>query len=282
MRFAFLGTPPFGAIVLERLIACGMSPVIVITNPDRPVGKKQIITSPPAKNVAIAHNIPVWQPEKLTREAWDEHVYGVSVGLVAAYGKLIPENVLRAVPHGFVGIHPSLLPKYRGPSPLQSMILGGETDIGVTLFVVDALVDHGGIIAQERLTDPRVTRMYYRELHDALALLGATLAVRVLREFVSGVAHAQTQNDAEATVTKKFTTEDGYVAEDVLERATSGTSPQDAALIWQAVRALNPEPGVYTLHGGRRMKIIEADYVAGKLILQTIQYEGGKPKNLVR
>jgi methionyl-tRNA formyltransferase len=272
LRFAFLGTPTFGAIVLERLIAHGYVPSVVITNPDRPAGKKQILTAPPVKVVAEKNSIPVWQPEKLTPEAWREHVGEVDCAVVAAYGKIIPGNVLVLPARGFIGVHPSSLPQYRGASPIQSMILAGETNIGVSLFVVDAEVDHGPVYRIEPLTDVRAPEMDYRELHDALATLGGDALANILPDIITGTAVAKPQDHSQATFTKKFTTDDAQVDLEKDERE----------MIWRKLRAFDPEPGAWTIDSktGKRMKLLDALWDGKTLTITKIQYAGGTPQKI--
>jgi methionyl-tRNA formyltransferase len=140
MRYVFFGTPRFAEIVLRKLLDAGMPPVALVCNPDRPVGRKKIVTSPPTKTLATNNRTPIeiLQPEKLD-EAFMEQLQTLRPDffVVAAYAKIIPKAVLAIPRLGTLGVHPSLLPKYRGASPIQSVILNGERETGVTIYAMD-------------------------------------------------------------------------------------------------------------------------------------------------
>lgn len=190
--------------------------------------------------------------------------------LVASFAKILKKEVLDIPPKGTIGVHPSLLPKYRGPSPIQSVILSDEKETGTTLFLIDEKVDHGPIIASDNL---QVTSDdNYVSLEEELAKLSAKLAVETLPRYLAGEIEPQAQDESQATYTKKFKTEDAQID---LER----DSPKD---IWLKIRALNPEPGAFTileLNNGKtlRLKLLEADYKNDALELKKVQPEGKKP-----
>ncbi len=275
-KYVFLGTPEFAAFVLEGLIKGGFPPSLVITNPDRPVGRKKLITAPPAKEVAQKNGIPLWQPEKLDSNEYKSRVTGFDFAVVAAYAKILRQEVLVAPRLGTIGVHPSLLPKYRGASPIQSAILADETTTGVTLFMLDERVDHGPIIASIKYQVSSIEN--YETLMKKLAGLSADLLLETLPKFIDGKITPQPQNETFATYTKKFQTQDGFVDLADLALASHGASLEKAEMIARKVRALNPEPGVYTMKDGKRMKILEANLENGKLILKKIQFNGEKPK----
>lgn len=275
MKFAFFGTPPFAAAILERLIAKDFIPETVVTNPDRPVGRRKMVTPSPVKQVlleqeeSIRERIRLFQPEhKKELPLIPGGPYDLFV--VAAYGFILPQELLSLPRLGTVGVHPSLLPRHRGASPIQTTILAGDREAGVSLFLVDKEVDHGPVIAREILDGYDVSSMTYRELHDALAELGGDLLVHALPEFIEGKLTPEPQDESRATLTKKFTTADARVD---LEK----DAPEE---IWRKVRALTPEPGVWTLKEGKRMKILDADFRGGKLILRRTQMEGELPKEI--
>lgn len=269
MRYLFFGTPKFSAVVLKKLIEAGLPPSGVVSNPDRPAGRKKIIVSPPAKVLALEHGIPVYQPEK----PGELGPQGADFAVVAAYAKIIPREVINAFPRGIIGVHPSLLPKYRGASPIQSAILNGDKETGVTLYQMDEKIDHGDILAVSlfQMADSKVT---YDELEGKLADMAGELLIKILPEFAEGGIKSVAQNESQATFTKKFSTQDGFVDLD----------KDDPVLIDRKVRALNPEPGAWTMKNNKRMKILKAelDSSAGvsRLKLKEIQYEGGKPQIL--
>ena len=171
MKYVFFGTPDFAAIILEKLCACGLIPLAVVTNPDRPFGRKKIITPPPAKRVAHEYNIPILQPETIT-PGFLEELRGVAADffIVAAYAKILPADLIGLPPRGALGVHPSLLPKLRGTTPIQTAILNGDKNAGTTIFLLDEKVDHGRILAQESIP---VAGKNYIELARALAELSS-------------------------------------------------------------------------------------------------------------
>jgi methionyl-tRNA formyltransferase len=284
MNYIFFGSPEFAAIILEKLITAGFVPQAVVCNPDRPVGRKKIITSPPTKLLAQKYNISALQPEVLSNSKLEILNSKPDFAIVASYAKIIPKNILELFPKGIIGVHPSLLPKYRGSTPIQSVILNDEAETGVTLYLLDEKIDHGSIIAQQTLENNDLRTINYVKLHDALANLGADLLIETLPKFIEGKIKPVAQNEAEATFTKKFENRDGYVD---LEK-------DDPVIIEKKVRALNPEPGVWTIITaetaslirankkiiGKRMKILEAEVINNKLKLKKIQFEGGKPQTL--
>ncbi len=270
-RYIFFGTPDFAAVVLEELIAAGMAPVAVVTNPDRPAGRKKELTAPAVKLKTINSKleIPILQPEKLDDAFIAElKKIGAEVGVLAAYGKIVPRAVFDVFPKGIVVVHPSLLPKYRGATPIQSAILAGEDLTGTTLFVMDEKVDHGPVLGSTQV--PLLDMDTYATLADKLAEASAVLLIDLLPKYITGEAVPMPQSEAGATYTKKFTSEDGRV--DLEE--------DDAVAIWRKVRALNPEPGVWTMKDGRRMKILAADLVDGRLSLTKTQFDGELPKDM--
>lgn len=274
-KYVFFGTPDFAAVVLEELIAAGMAPVAVVTNPDRPAGRKKELTTPVVKifiNGADV-NIPVLQPEKLDDAFIAElKKIGAEVGVLAAYGKIVPRAVIDVFPKGIVVVHPSLLPKYRGATPIQSAILAGEDLTGTTLFVMDEKVDHGPVLGSAQV--PLLDMDTYVTLAEKLAEASAGLLIDILPKYVDGTIAAVSQDEASATYTKKFSGDDGYVD---LEK-------DDAVTVWRKVRALNPEPGVWTLRQAQgrrqRMKILDVDLVDGKLVVRKVQFDGGNPQEV--
>lgn len=274
--FVFFGTPRFAAITLDSLIHTDLIPSLVITNPDRPIGRKKVITPPPVKTLAAAHGIPVAQPESLSDYRLPTADY--SFGILAAYGKIIPQQLTRSFPKDIIGIHPSLLPKYRGATPIQNAILCGDKETGVTLFLVDEKVDHGKIVAssEERIASGDT----YRTLEEKLARLGAELLIRTLPDYLSGKIIPREQDHARATFTKKFLANDAFVPIEDLESAFGGNA-EKAIRIDRMIRALNPEPGVWTIQNGKRMKLLESKVIGGAVMLTKIQMEGKKPQEIV-
>lgn len=282
MKYIFFGTPEFAAIILEKLINAGFIPEAVVCNPDKPVGRKKIVTPPPTKILAEKYNISVLQPESLEIRNWKleiDKLSGVDLAIVASYGKIIPKTILDSLPAKFIGIHPSLLPKYRGPSPIQNAILNGDKETGVSLYLMDEKVDHGAILATIRL--PIATNDNYELLMKKLAGLSAQLLIETLPKFVKNEIAPRPQDNNQATFTKKFVTEDGYIKPEDLETAQQ-QGGEISLEIDRKIRALNPEPGTYTINPpageNKRMKILEAVLThENKLKLKKIQFEGKKP-----
>ena len=282
MKYVFYGTPRFAAIVLDRLIRAGMPPVALVCNPDRPVGRKKIITPPSTKLVVAEHEmaaagtataITVFQPEKLDA-AFIETLNALRPDffVVAAYAKIIPRAVLDIPRLGTLGTHPSLLPKYRGASPIQSVLLAGETKTGTTIYAMDEKMDHGAIYMQEEIPlDALATN--YSALEKQLAELSAQLLIKTIPTLLDGTAAPHVQDESLATFTKKFGTENGFIEYSEIDAATAGDADK-AALIVRTINALNPEPGVWTIRNGKRVKLLEARIVDGALKILKIQRDG--------
>jgi methionyl-tRNA formyltransferase len=292
MRYVFFGTPHLAATVLEALLDAGMPPVAVVCNPDRPAGRGKVITAPPVKRrimnyeLGIKNKIKILQPEKL-----DEHfinsLFSIHTSwdffVVTAYAKIIPKSILSIPRLGVIGVHPSLLPRYRGPSPIKSALLAGEAETGVTLYLVDEKTDHGPILAQNSV--PIAPDDTDTTLSEKLARTGGKLLAETLPRFTAGEITPQPQDEKKATLTKKFTSQDGFVEPAVLRSALSGKNPQAARRIENMVRALGHEPGVWTLQEGlpagrqgKRLKLLEAKVENEKTLkLLKTQKEGKKP-----
>lgn len=281
MKLVFFGTPRFAEIVLSRLLAAGIAPAAVVCNPDRPVGRKKIVTPPPTKRLAGATDprIAVLQPEKLDSEfVAAMKTIAPDIFIVAAYAKIIPQSVLAIPRRGTIGVHPSLLPRYRGASPIQSAILGGATESGTTLYLMDEKMDHGPILAQAKVPLDSMTTDY-PSLEATLAELGANLLVDLLAKMDKGDVPAAAQDETRATYTKKFATDDGRVDERDLARAEAGDANVAAAIV-RKINALTPEPGAWAVRGGKRIKLLKAAVSGGRLALLVTQSEGEKPRRL--
>ena len=301
MKYVFFGTPEFSAIILEKLVNAGLPPLGVVCNPDRPTGRKKIITPPAIKarimnyELGIRNKIQILQPEILDNSLVNQLLnYKPAFAVVASYSKIIPKNILDVFPLGAIGVHPSLLPKYRGPTPIQSAILNGEKETGVSLYSMDEKMDNGPVLASSKLQIPNYKK--YTELHDELANLSADLLIKTLPKFINGELKPQEQDHAKATFTKKFFSQDGFISAEELEKAKS-EGGQVALEIDRKVRALNPEPGTWTtindpaisvmlnsfqhLKPNARIKILKTSLnEKGLLLLKKIQLEGKKPQTI--
>lgn len=266
MKYVFWGSPEFAKIVLEKLIEAGFLPAAVVCNPDRPVGRKKVITPPPVKRLIAERKAPIeiFQPENLNAISDKLSALRSDFFIVAAYSKILPKEIIAVPRLGTVGVHPSLLPKYRGATPIQSAIINGEMETGVTLFMIDEKVDHGPVATQRKL---QIANRNYTELEKGLAEIAGDLLVETLPKLEQGQIKPQPQDETKATFTKKFRTEDGEVN---LEK----DSPE---MILRKIRAFNPEPGAYNIQNGKRVKLLEAELADGKLKLKKIQVEGKNP-----
>lgn len=250
MRVAFLGTPDAAVPALEAFLADpGIDVAVAVTNPDRPAGRGYRLTPPPVKVVAARAGIPVWQPSKAREIAADLADARVDVCAVVAYGALLPPGVLAAGGAGFVNLHFSVLPAWRGAAPVAHTLLAGEDHTGVTCFLIDEGMDTGPVLATERTAvgDTETAG----ELTARLAELGAPLLVRAVRGLVDGSLTPVPQDHDEATYAPKITADDARL-----------DWTRDAADLCHAVRAFNPAPGAHTSFGGERLKVHRATPVA--------------------
>jgi methionyl-tRNA formyltransferase len=280
MNYVFFGTPSFSAQCLKILLDHGMAPTAVVCNPDRPVGRKHIVTPPPVKQLMAERGatIPVFQPEKLDAE-FQEKLKSLHPDffVVFAYNKILRKDVLDIPRLGTVGVHPSFLPKYRGPSPFETALLNGETETGVTLYLLNEGVDSGPILARSKPV-PITNADTFNSLAEKLSDVGGNMLVETLPAFHEEKITPVAQNDADATFTKKFKTEDGFVESSDVEAAERGEG--DPGALERKIRALNPEPGVWTTRDGKRLKLLEAKIVNGALRLTVTQREGEKAKRI--
>ncbi len=249
MNLIFMGTPEFAVPSLKALIDAEHNILAVFTQPDKPVGRKQIITPSPVKIVAESHHIPVHQPTKFrdetTRAELEALLKQADAGIVAAYGRLLPVWMLEAPRLGCVNVHSSLLPKYRGAAPINWVIVHGETETGVTIMQMDEGLDTGDILLQGKLPIGEDERT--PELTARLAALGANLLVDTLAKLERGEIHPIPQNNAEATYAPILKREDGLV--DWAQTATN---------IRNRMRGFTPFPGCYTFINGQKIEVINA------------------------
>ncbi len=270
-RFIFFGTPQFAVTILEELEKAGLLPSAIVTAPDKPKGRGLILTPSEVKTWATAHNIPVHTPEKVRGNAEFLDItrgYSADCFIVAAYGKILPKELLDIPPRGVVNVHPSLLPKFRGSSPIESFILSDEPHTGVTIMLLDEEMDHGPIIAQrERIMTERYPKGSV--LTDDLGHFGGALLAEVLPAWVAGNMTATPQDHDRATFTKKITKEDGLI--DLAGDPVSNL---------KKVRAYDEWPSVYTFIERAskkvRVKILDAKIEDGKFVPTHVVPEGKK------
>jgi methionyl-tRNA formyltransferase len=235
LRVAFFGTPAFAAPTLAALLDSRHQVVGVVTQPDRPRGRGQKPTLAPVKQLALERGLPVLQPEKLKDPAFLEAfaAWGADLGVVAAYGRIIPEIVIGTPPLGLINVHASLLPRYRGAAPVHRAVLAGDTVTGVTIMRIVRELDAGAMFARvERPIPPDATS---EDVERDLAGVGAPLLVDVVDAIAGGHAHEEPQDDDRATYAAKITREEGLI---------DWTRP--AAAIHNQVRGLWPWPHAWT------------------------------------
>lgn len=252
MRIVFMGTPDFAAAILQRLIDTGRNVVGVFSQPDKPVGRKQIITPTATKVVAMEHNIPVFQPAKLRDGEALKIMQELKPDLtvVAAYGKILPKDILDVAPLGNVNVHGSLLPEYRGSAPIQWSVINGDKVTGITTMFMAEGMDTGDMIMKFEL--PIGEDETAGELFDRMAELGAESIEKTLELFDNGEVKAEPQNEEEATYAPMLKKEMGEI--------DFGKTAEE---IHNLVRGLNPWPMAYTFFDGKSVKIHEAKEVEG-------------------
>ena len=236
LRIIFMGTPELaGASLLALLRVPEFQVVAVVTQPDQPKGRGLKLTPSPVKEIALRENLPVLQPERARDEKFAEQLRELQPALivVAAYGQILPPSILDLPRFGCLNVHTSLLPKYRGAAPIQRAILNDETETGVTIMKMDAGLDTGGILAQEKT--PIHPADNSQTLHDRLAQIGAGLLVRTIPDYVAGKIQPRPQPVEGVTHAAKIKKSDGQM-----------DWRQPARVSWNRVRAMTPWPGAFT------------------------------------
>jgi len=285
MKYVFFGSPRFARIVLEELIRSGEVPLALVCNPDRPSGRKKIITPPETKDflekAGFSDRVKVFQPEKLTDIKDNLEALKAEVFIVAAYAKIIPEAVLNVPSYGTWGVHPSLLPFHRGPTPLQTALLQGDEETGVSIYKMDREVDHGPVLGFSKISLSD-SRLFYEELEEKLARLGAEKILNLIPQYQKGSISTEEQDHVKATFTHKFSSDDGFVEYGDYVNAQEGRDYDKALVIERMIRALTPEPGVWTRvfqkdGKEKRLKLLRAEIKDGRLVIRRGQWEGGLP-----
>ncbi|MBH8585568.1 methionyl-tRNA formyltransferase [Thermoactinomyces sp. CICC 10520] len=247
-----MGTPDFAVPSLRLLLEekDQVEVIGVVTQPDRPKGRKKVLTPPPVKVEAIKHDLPVFQPQKLRSEEAIRQVLELQPDLIvtAAYGQILPEPVLNAPKYGCINVHASLLPKYRGGAPIHHAIINGEKETGVTIMYMVKALDAGDMLLQRAI--PITSGDNVGTMHDKLANLGAELLKEVLPSILDGTVQAVPQDDEQATFAPNITREDEKID---WERTAQELDCQ--------IRGLCPWPVAYTLWKGKPFKIWKASVV---------------------
>ncbi|MEK7193132.1 MAG: methionyl-tRNA formyltransferase [Patescibacteria group bacterium] len=257
-KIVFFGTPTFAIHVLEELELARITPALIVTAPDKRAGRGQEMTPPPVKLWAQKRSIPILQFGSLSA---DEaiNILGANkpdIFIVAAYGKIIPKAILDIPMHGTLNVHPSLLPKYRGASPVQSTILAGDKTTGVSIMLLDEKMDHGPIVASEEydIIDESITA---EKLEEDLACVGGELLAQIIPDWIAGKIKTKDQDHEKATYTKKFTNEDGRISPEKI-----GTPEAE-----RIIQALSQNPGTFSEIIDKNGKLIRLKLLPGNIVI---------------
>lgn len=292
MKIAFMGTPEFAVAPLKALCENGYDVVGVFTQPDKPVGRKAVLTPPPVKVAALERGIEVFQPETLKNGVGTELLKKLEPDLVVvvAYGKILPKDFLSYPRYGCINIHGSLLPKYRGAAPIQRCVLNGEEYAGITSMQMDEGLDTGDMLLCERLKIGENETS--GELYERLAPLGAEVLLKTLEELENGTLKPQKQDDEESTYAK------------MLDKTMSPVNWSDTtASIHNTIRGLDPWPVATATFEGKKLKLFKSEITGehseklpgtafssaeglkavcgdgGVILIKEVQFEGKKRMN---
>ena len=253
MKIIYMGTPDFAVGPLKALIGAGHDVVCVLTRADKPKGRGHAVQFSPVKEAALEAGIPVLQPVRMKDpELWKTlEDYGADLFVVAAYGRILPKEILSIPKYGCVNIHASLLPDYRGAAPIQWAVIDGRKESGVTTMLMNEGLDTGDILRQYRIT--LADNETGGSLFDKLAVAGGALCVKTLAQIADGTIESIPQDHEAATYTRMISKQDGEI---------DFTLP--AERIECLIRGMNPWPSAYTRIGNKMLKIWEADVIAQK------------------
>lgn len=248
-----MGTPAFSVPILEGLLEEGYEVVAVVTQPDRPVGRKKIITPTPVKEAAVKHGLLVLQPEKISGSEEMEKIIALQpdVIITAAFGQFLPEKLLQAPVHGAINVHASLLPKYRGGAPVHYSIINGEKETGVTIMEMIKKMDAGGIYAQESL--PITKQDDVGTMFEKLSVLGKQLLLKTLPDILNGNLSPRPQNESKVTFSPNITREQEAIDWN-----------KTAEEIDNQVRGMRPWPIAFTTYEQTRWKLLNVEALAEK------------------
>lgn len=265
MRVVFMGTPDFAVGTLKAIIEAGYDVAAVVTQPDKPKGRSKSLVFSPVKEEAVAHGITVLQPERARDEAFVEELrtYNADVIVVVAFGQLLPASIINMPGYGCINVHASLLPKYRGASPIQWAVIDGCEYSGVTTMKMDEGLDTGNILMVEKVKlDAKETG---GSLFDRLSDVGAHLLVKTLEGLEAGTITPVKQDDSESTYVKMLHKSFGKM-----------DFNKSAAELERLIRGLNPWPSAFTYIDGKMLKIWDADVVDNISEVQTDEVKPGQ------
>jgi methionyl-tRNA formyltransferase len=275
VSFVYFGTPRFAALALDEFVAAGLVPQLIVTAPDMPAGRGLLPTAPAVKDWAIAHDVPYIQPATLKEVPTELLSTNYDAFVVAAYGKLLRTNVLSLPTHGCVNLHPSLLPHFRGASPIESQILADELPVGVSVMAMDEEMDHGGIYIQKEVAIPGWP-IDKQALTDLFAHESGRLGAAALPHIIAGNLLPVPQNHDEATYTKKIEKSDG-------ELHMQDGLPSASRTNYLTYLAYEGWPGTYffTTKKDRqiRVKVTKARYENNAFVIERVIPEGKKEQS---
>jgi len=248
-KIIFIGTPDFAVFYLNALFEAGFKIAAVLTNPDRKVGKS--IEETPVKKWAKDQNIKVFDPVQVKDVLDETGQIGARVGIMAYYGKILPKEFLALFPRGVINVHHSLLPRWRGPAPIQASLLAGDKMTGVTLLATEEKVDSGDILARREVEISDSDN--YIDLEKKLTLIGASLLLQTMPKYLSGEIRPEKQDDSKASYCRRISTEDAKIDWE-----------KPAQVVHNQIRALNPNPGTYTFWNNKRLLILSARLETGE------------------
>ena len=258
MRIVYLGTPDFSLLPLKSIVECGKYEIVgVVTNKDKPVGRKKILTAPPVKQYANSVGLKVYQYDKIREEGVQDLVnLKPDLMITCAFGQILSQEILDIPKHGVINIHASLLPKYRGASPIHYAIYNGESKTGITIMKTDIGIDTGDILLQKELEIGKEETC--GELFERLSVLGASSILQALELIESGTATFVKQDETKATLTKMVKKEHAFI-----------DWTNSAETVINQIRAFNPAPVAFTTYKGENFKIYFAK-------LSTLQGQPGE------
>ncbi len=273
-KIIFIGTSEFAVSTLKTLIEDKYNISAIITSPDKPIGRKQEIVPSPIKSTALEYNLPILQPEKIISIKQEILDLNPDLIIVSSYGQIIPKEILDIPPLKCLNIHPSLLPKYRGASPIQTAILNGDKITGITIMLMDEKMDHGSIVSQIKINiEPDEN---YQTLEKKLSQESSEFLIKILPQYLNNELKPKEQDENKASYTEILKREHGQI--DIKESAQE---------IERKIRAFYPWPGTWMYLNEKRIKIIKAKAVKNKsetaiqtgtdfLLLEIVQPEGKK------
>lgn len=252
-KIVFMGTPAFSVPILEGLLTEGYEVLAVVTQPDRPVGRKKIITATPVKEAALKHDLLVLQPEKISGSEELDQIEQLQPDVIvtAAFGQFLPERLLKVPKIGAINVHASLLPKYRGGAPVHYAIINGEKETGVTIMEMIKKMDAGGVYSQKSI--PITDQDDVGTMFDKLSSVGKELLLATLPKIVAGSLQPTPQDESQVTFSPNITRE-----EEVIDWQKTATE------INNQIRGMHPWPVAYTSYQGTRWKILKATITAEK------------------